>query len=319
MRVFIACPAPPQSRKGNRVSAARWTELLRQAGHRVTVDQLYADQNCDVMVALHARRSYPAIRAYRRTCPGGPLIVVLTGTDLYRDIHTHRQAQQSLMWADSLVVLQRLGIRELPARLRTKAQVIYQSAVPLVSPPPKNEDVFEVCVLGHLRYEKDPLRAALALRRLPRDSRVRVLHAGEALTAGWTRRARQAEARDPRYRWLGEIPRLQARRLLARSRCMVLGSRMEGGANVISEAIAEGVPVLASRIPGSVGLLGDRYPGYFPVADTAALARLMHRVETDPVFYSRLEEWCRRLTPLVDPIRERTAWDRLLKEVGAQS
>jgi glycosyltransferase involved in cell wall biosynthesis len=159
------------------------------------------------------------------------------------------------------------------------------------------------------------LRTALALRRLRADTHLRVTHAGEALSPTWARQARAAMARDPRYRWLGEVPRGQARRLLARSHLLVLSSRMEGGANVVSEALVEGVPVLASRIPGSVGLLGARYPGYFPIGDTAALAGLLHRAAASPAFYARLADWCARLAPQFEPDRERAAWDELLREL----
>lgn len=311
----MACPAPPHSRKGNRVSAVRWAYLLREGGHHVHIDRGYDGRPCDVLVALHARRSYEAVRDYRRLHPHGPLVVVLTGTDLYRDLSTSRQAQRSLDMADRLVLLQPLGMRELTPAWRRKARPIIQSATPLVSPPAKRPDVFEVCVLGHLRQEKDPLRAALAVRRLPANSRVHVIHAGAALTESWARRARAAEKRDPRYRWLGEVSRTQARRILARSRLMVLSSRMEGGANVVSEAVVQGVPVLASRIPGSVGLLGSAYPGYFPVADTAALARLLRRAETDHAFYGRLQAWCKRLAPMMAPALEREQWNAMLTEL----
>ncbi|HZU39269.1 MAG TPA: selenoneine biosynthesis selenosugar synthase SenB [Gemmataceae bacterium] len=314
----MACPAPPHSRKGNRVSALRWARLLREAGHRVSIGQDYDGRPCDVLVALHARRSYPAVRTYRRLRPEGPLVVVLTGTDLYRDIRTSRQAQQALQWADRLVLLQPLGLRELMPALRRKARAIIQSAEPLAGPLSKEQRSFQVCVLGHLRYEKDPLRIALATRLLPADSRVRIVHAGEALSAGWARRARAAEKREPRYHWLGEVSRRRARRILARSRLLALSSRMEGGANVISEALAEGVPVLASRIAGSVGLLGAGYPGYFPVGDTAALAQLLHRAETEPTFYGKLLSWCKKLAPLVEPARERASWDALLRDLVSE-
>ncbi len=310
----MACPAPPGSRKGNRVTAARWARLLGELGHRVTIGREYAGRPCDLMIALHARRSYEAIRAYRRVLPRGPLVVALTGTDLYRDIRTSKRAQRSLELADRLVVLQERGPDELAPRLRPKARVIYQSAVPLRRRPPRSRRFFEVCVLGHLRPEKDPFRAALALRLLPEDSRIRVVHAGQALSEGMARRARALMEREPRYRWLGEVPPGRARRLLARSRLLVLSSRMEGGANVLSEALAERVPALASRIPGSVGILGTDYPGYFPVGDTRALAELLQKAEGEPDFYAQLEVWCERLAPLVEPARERAAWAELLAE-----
>lgn len=314
MKIFLACPAPPRSRKGNRVTASRWAAILHDLGYRVKTAQNYDGSTCDLLIALHARRSFSAVRQFHRLHPSRPLIVALTGTDLYRDIRTSRSAQHSLEWADRLVVLQPCGIHELPARLRFKARVIYQSAERVRPRSVPDNSTFDICVLGHMRGEKDPLRAALALRLLPASSRVRVIHAGEALSNFWESRARAAEKRDARYRWLGEIPRRQAQRLLVGSRVLVLSSRMEGGANVISEAIVNDVPVLASWIPGNRGLLGEDYPGYFPAGDTRALAGLMFRAENDRGFYSRLKAHCFRLAPRFTPARERAAWARLLAE-----
>ncbi len=319
MKIFLACPAPARSRKGNRVTAVRWARLLTSLGHRVTVGQNYEGTPCDVLVALHARKSSEAVRAYRRLLPHGPLVVALTGTDLYHDLRTSRRARRSLELADRLIVLQPCGVEELPAAVRGKARVVYQSVAREGSRParrrPFRRPTFEVCVLGHLRREKDPLRAALALRRLPAASPVRVVQAGEALSPALADRARDAMARDDRYRWLGEVSRRRARQILARSDAMVISSRLEGGANVVSEAIAEGVPVLASRIPGNVGLLGSDYPGYYPVGDTRALADLLSRAASDEAFYRRLVDGVIGLRPLVAPARERAAWKELLREL----
>jgi glycosyltransferase involved in cell wall biosynthesis len=164
---------------------------------------------------------------------------------------------------------------------------------------------FEVCVSGHLREEKDPFRAAAALRLLPAESRVRVTHLGGALSDAMAAEARAWMAREPRYRWLGELPHARALRVLARSRLMVISSRMEGGANVVCEALASGVPVIASRVPGNVGMLGARYPGYYPFGDERKLARLVSRAERDPAYYSLLAEACAARAPLVAPKRER--------------
>jgi len=176
-------------------------------------------------------------------------------------------------------------------------------------------DVFEVCVLGHLRPVKDPFRTAKAARLLPETSRVRVLQIGAALSEEMTGHAKIEEKRNPRYKWLGERPRWQAFRCLRRSRLLVLTSKLEGGANVISEALAASVPVVSSLIPGSIGILGEDYPGYFPVGDAPALAALLHRAEMDREFYAELKARCRRLAPLVAPARELRSWKALIAEL----
>src|SRR5262249_33656107 len=142
-----------------------------------------------------------------------------------------------------------------------------------------------------------------------------VVHLGSPLSPSMARRIQRETAANPRYRWLGDLPRWQALRVLARCRLLAQTSVLEGGANTISEAIAAGVPGLSSRIPGSGGLFGAGYPGYFPVGDTKALATLLRRAETDNGFYSALKAWCRRLRPLVEPARERASWRRLLREL----
>src|SRR2546430_2157542 len=189
-------------------------------------------------------------------------------------------------------------------------------AHPATPRTPRRTWTFDVCVIGHLRAEKDPFRAALAMRHLPADSSIRLLHVGRAMTPAMARRARAEMRRNARYRWLGERPGGATRALLARSRAMVLSSRLEGGANVVSEAVVSGVPVVASRIPGSVGLLGPDYPGYFPVGATRALAAVLRRMECAPAFYARLARACRRRAHLFAPAAEQRAWASLLCEVA---
>jgi putative glycosyltransferase (TIGR04348 family) len=315
MRTCLVTPAPSGSRKGNRVTAERWAHLLRNLGHRVTVTVAYRGQRCDLLIALHAFKSYPSIRRFRDERPDDPLILCLTGTDLYGDIHTQPEARTSLELATRLVVLQPLGLDELPQSLRGKGRVIYQSVtVPEARMTPRR-DVFEVCLLGHLRPVKDPLRTAWAARLLPASSRLRVLHIGAALSDDLAEQARQEQTDNPRYRWLGERPRRQALRLLSRCRLLVLTSQLEGGANVISEALVLGVPVISSRIAGSLGLLGADYAGYFPVGDTQALADLLLRAESDTDFYDTLCKQCAQRRPLFEPARERQSWQELLREL----
>jgi putative glycosyltransferase (TIGR04348 family) len=316
MKVCLVTPAPPGSRSGNRVTALRWARILRVLGHPVRVLEEYRGERCDLLIALHALRSFPSMVRYRADHPEAPLILALTGTDLYGFIKTHAEARLALNMATRLVVLQRLGLAELPEEVRPKARVIYQSVpTPNVHTAPRTTQ-FEVCVLGHLRPVKDPFRTAWAARLLPASSRLQVLHLGGALSKDMAAKAHHEAAVNPRYNWLGDVPHWKAMRVLARCRLLVLTSELEGGANAISEALAASVPVVSSRIAGSIGLLGEDYPGYFPFGNTQGLADILSRAESDRKFYKALQSWCSRLKPLVDPARERQSWQDLLREVG---
>ena len=326
MRIGIITPAPPRSRYGNRVTALRWARILRKLGHRVTIAQEYNGKRYDLLVALHARRSHEAIKQFHERHPQSPIIVALTGTDLYRDLQTNRSALESLNLATRIVALQPKALDELAPALREKAVVIYQSVETRRGVRPSTHFSFamrdgrprhfDVCVIGHLRPVKDPFRAAMAARLLPASSRIRILHIGGAMTKAMTRRARAEMKRNKRYCWLGEQPRWRVRRILSRSQLTVLSSRVEGGANVLSESLVASVPVLASRIPGNEGLLRDDYPGYFTVSDTLGLTRLLKRAETDAAFHAYLSTRSRKLARLFDPVREEQAWSNLLSEVA---
>lgn len=317
MKIALVTPAGRNSLTGNRTTAVRWAAILRDLGHRVHVTTGGDGADADLMIAIHAWRSARSIDAFRERHPQRPLIVLLAGTDLYRYQRSHRAVvHRSMEQANVLVGMHDRVARAVPVRFAPKLTVIHQSAVPLAGPRRPSKRYFDACVVANLRPEKDPLRAALAARRAAPDSRLRVVHAGAAHGAG--RRAVEAEMqRNRRYRWRGPLPRWQVRRLYARARLLVLSSRSEGGANVISEALVAGLPVVASRIDGNLGLLGPDYAGYFPVGDTAALAALLRRAEFEPGFLARLERQCRALAPRFGPRRERRAWEALLRRIGA--
>lgn len=316
MNIQLVTPAPLHLNNGNRITALRWAAILKKLGHRVKILQEYGASPCDLLIALHARRSADSIRLFHDTQPNQPVIVVLTGTDVYRDIRTKRQARQSLEFATRIVVLQQMALRELPQRFQRKTHVIYQSAEPVRRRQPNRTACFRVCVIGHLRAEKDPLRAAFAVRRLPQSSRIQLTHVGLALDPRLEQSARDEVARNPRYRWVGQLSHGKTRELLARSHLVCITSRMEGSSNVLSEALASGVPVLASRIPGLIGTLGKNFLGYFAVGDTHGLADLLLKAETDDKFYRALKRECARFAPLVKNAREMAAWRRLLREVA---
>jgi putative glycosyltransferase (TIGR04348 family) len=269
------------------------------------------------MIALHAWRSAESIRAFRIAHPDRPLIVALSGTDINSYLWSDPEpVLHSLASATRLLALQYLAAKRVPAEHRWKIRVIRQSALPLKRSVSANAAYFLVAVIGHLREVKDPFRAAKAARLLPQSSKVRIVHLGAAETLRWAARARAEMRRNPRYIWRGDRPRGEVQALLGRARALVLSSKSEGGANVISEAAAAGIPVLASRIDGSVGLLGRNYPGYFSPGSTKALARLLHSAETDAGFLKQLQCAIARRAYLFSPAREKAAWAALIAEIS---
>lgn len=310
MRIALVTPAGPGTRNGNRHTALRWTAFLRKAGYRVEVAvEWTGERAADAMLALHARRSHASIKAFPRD---KPLVVALTGTDLYRDLPRSARARESLELADRLIVLQPKAAEELPPRLRRKVRVVVQSSATALRHQPVM-GAFRICVIGHLRPEKDPLRIVHAL---PFLGDVQVIHLGAALDPAL---AKEAQAvRDPRYRWLGSVPHARALRWLASSHAMVISSRMEGGANVVCEALRIGVPVLASRIAGNVGLLGPAYRGYFSMGDEEGLARLIRRAAGDTGFYRGLKRQVARLRPNVAPQAEARALLSVIRDASAR-
>jgi len=311
----MVTPAPARSLHGNRVTALRWAKLLRKLGHRVKITTEYEETATDLLIALHARRSAEAVAEFACQNPEKPLIVALTGTDLYHDLPQSQLAQNSLHLATRLVVLQPDGLRFLTTRQRNKACAIIQSASKPGRRIPPLKRVMEVAVVAHLRAVKDPFRVALASRQLPASSQIRVVQIGKALSPGMEERAKKEMLRNSRYRWLGQLPRWKTLQRLRRSRLVVVSSRLEGAPNVASEALAADVPMLSSHISGMIGLLGEGYPGYFPVADTDRLRQLLVQAEQDQGFYRQLLESCRRVQHLVTPHREQRLWKELLAEV----
>jgi len=219
LKIGIVTPAPPGSRRGNRVTALRWARILRSLGHRVEITQSYEGESHDLLIALHALRSHDAIKRFRCEHPDHPLIVALTGTDLYRDLSRSELARQSLELASRLIVLQPKAFDALPNHLHAKTRVIYQSVEPF--PAIRNPRVpvrnFMICVIGHLREVKDPFRAAMAARLLPAVSRIRIIHVGGAMNEKMAERARREMQINPRYKWIGEQPRWRVRQILMRS------------------------------------------------------------------------------------------------------
>ncbi len=297
--VALVTPALPEANNGNSHTAARWEKFLASKYH-VKMVLSWDQSEVDFMIALHARRSAKSIEHFAKTHK--PIGLVLTGTDLYRDILTDSSAARSLELAHQIVTLQPAGMQMLSASYRAKTQFIYQSA-PQKKKIPSRRTTFDLALVGHIRPEKDPLTALRAIQLLAAPAmRLRVIGNNPHDALGQA--VIQLAAQDPRIELLGGLSHSATRREISRARLLVLPSTMEGGANVLIEAITSGTPVLASDVNGNVGMLGQDYSGYFELGNAAALARLIERAHCDSGFYDHLWAQCKARQPLFAPKTE---------------
>ena len=314
--LVIVTPALAAANNGNWQTARRWARML--AGHyRVRLTDAWDGGDEDLMIALHARRSALSVAAWRAARPGGGLrglVLVLTGTDLYRDISTDPQAQRSLVLADRLVVLNELGLQSLPAALRPKASVCLQST-PQRKPRAKTAHHLRALMVGHLRDEKSPQTYFEAARLLAVRPDILLDHIGSGLDETLAAEARALMCSHPNYRWLGGLPHATTRARIQSAHVLVHASRMEGGAHVVTEAITSGTPVLASRIDGNLGLLGADYAGTFDWGDAEGLAALLRRCRDDAAMLPALQALCAARAPLFRPERERQTLLTLLADL----
>jgi putative glycosyltransferase (TIGR04348 family) len=287
-RIVVVVPPSANRDSGNFVTAHRYRRHLQQCGHSVRICQGDDSLSADLLIALQARKTAAATLRFARDFPSRPRVVVLTGTDLYSNLRQQKTAAKALDAASRVVVFHPLALAAVPTKWQSRCRVIGKSAERLAVNPLPLKRHFEFSVSGHLRPVKDPFRGALAARKLPAESRIVVSHFGNALSEKMAQRAAAEMVRNSRYRYLGGLPLGRARQRVARSRALILSSRLEGGANVIAEAIVSGVPVLASRVSGNIGMLGADWPGYFEAGNTLALTELMFRCEKETAFYQDL-------------------------------
>jgi putative glycosyltransferase (TIGR04348 family) len=277
----------------------------------------------DVMLALHARRSAGAMVAWRDASRAAgrhrPLVLALTGTDLYRDIHSDATALRSLALADRLIVLHERAVADVPEPYRGKAFVCEQSCSLLAPWPHKAAGHLRAVMVGHLRDEKDPRTYYAAARLLADRSDILLDHVGAALDPELGAEAHALALALSGYRWLGAVDHARTRKRIQRAHVLVHASRMEGGAHVVMEAMRSGTPVLASRISGNVGLLGEDYGGYFAPGDAPALAALLRRARDDAPWLAALARQAGDRAWRFEPARERATLRRLVGDALASS
>ncbi|MDA7899728.1 glycosyltransferase [Akkermansiaceae bacterium] len=313
MKVCVASPYPLSELKGNSVTTDRIVAMLNEGGVEARGSHGNDGEPADILITLHAIKGAPAVFDFKKKTPNGRVIVLLTGTDIYQGLAEGAEiGGDALQVADRIVVPQEAAIRKLPEKVRGKTVVIRPSLDPIAVKATPSQSPFVISVVGHLRPVKRPFLTIETLAQHPEWSDVEVWQIGQALDAEMRKTAEFWMEEDKRYRWCGGLPREESLALCAKSSLTINSSILEGGANAVLEAMTMGVPVLASRIEGNVGLLGDDYPGYFEDGEIAkALEAIMHqRVD--------LDEWSRLLAdrlPLFSRVRESESWLELLIEL----
>jgi glycosyltransferase involved in cell wall biosynthesis len=139
-----------------------------------------------------------------------------------------------------------------------------------------------VAMIGEIGPRKDQETFLRALARLD-DPAVTALIAGAGPEAETARlRALAVElGLDDRVRWLGF--RRDVSSLLALSDLLVLPTREEGFPNTLLEAMALGVPVVATPVDGIPELIDDGVHGLLlPPGDADAFARAIRALLDDP-------------------------------------
>jgi putative glycosyltransferase (TIGR04348 family) len=306
--IVIVSPALSDANNGNWQTAKRWATLLGKQ-YRTRIIRQWPDaqaQSDDILLALHARRSAESVAAWHAQHGSKGLVLALTGTDLYRDIRTDMQAQQSLESAKRLIVLQHLGLNELKKEHRTKAHVVLQSTT-IRKTMAKTQRHLRALMVGHLRDEKSPQTLFAAARLLQAREDIGIELIGAGLDEKLAKHATDTVAACATFHWAGALNHAKTRAKIQRAHVLVHASKMEGGAHVIMEAVCSGTPVVASNIPGNMGMLGEDYAGYFPVGDAGALAKILMRCKDEPAFIDHLKRQCALRAPLFAPQAELNA------------
>ena len=317
--ILIHSPFSRQSSQGNSVTADRLEKILSESGFSVVMgtgtDQVSAAR---CLIALNARRSAQVVASFQSQYPGQPVIVILTGTDI-----NHPEMQDSdsptrktMEVADALVALHEAELESVPMSLRGKTHVIYPSVrLPVgLHHQASHSSPLRVVMAGNIRPEKNTLLAAEACSILGETVDVKIDSYGEA-TGDTAEEMRRASRQIGNFCWHGRLPHADLLKKMQYAHLLLNTSTQEGGANAICEAVCLGLPVLASRIKGNIGMLGETYSGFFPSEDAQALASLLSRCATDAEYYDSLKKQIIARAPLFSYENEFKAWVALVNSM----
>ena len=308
MKICVASPYPLTDLKGNSVSTKRIVGILNESGYQARGSHGFDGESADVLISLHSYKGTQAVDDFRRQFPGGKVIVLITGTDLYVDLPEGRGIS-TLEKADVIVLPYEEARGEILKDFEDKLYVVPSSlTIPEIEATPQS-DQFVITIVGHLRPVKRPFLTIEAVAAHPEWGNIEVRQLGEALDEKSADTACDWEEKDTRYQWLGALPREESLAICAGSSLTVNSSRSEAAANAVLEAMTLGVPILASRIEGNIGLLGVDYPGYF---EGNFLEPKLAEVITGEYDLSEWVTHAKKRLPIFSRESERSAWDELL-------
>jgi glycosyltransferase involved in cell wall biosynthesis len=341
----ILTPFGQKSGMGNWRTASRYAQMLRASGINASIyEPSQIEDACThsgqrtVAIVLNAARSSEAVTTF--VAEQIPVMLVMTGTDLYGALspeqsgsERYQRAEQALHLARLILVLQAEAgdeIRRRWPKLADRVHCVLQTSAPRKPYAPvmtQHSKTIRFLVAGHIREEKDPRTAFIGFHRAFPDGwatradggrvPVRLIHVGSHQDKMLAQELIRLGAQYPGILLEGPLSHAQTLRQMTHVHCLIQSSVSEGGALVVSEAVACRLPVIASAIPAHRGQMGADYPGFFKTGDPDDLARVLQQFVSDDVFVARLRESGQALASLLaSPTAEREALARLVRQLS---
>lgn len=256
---------------------------------------------------------------------GVPHLACAVGNDVKKYLFSPEKAalcKMALERADRAVFLSEdlLDLAQALTPVRHKSRVIFNSVtVPGATwNGPSHSGGFAMGCAAIFKHAKGLPYLFKAVAELAETGEATLMLAGEARpeeAPQWEALLDRTGIRQ-RVRFSGVIPHEGMNAWLAGLDAFVLPSVSEGCPNVLMEAMAMGLPCVATRVGAVEALVEDGVSGLLvPWGDSKALARALARLRADPALAASLGRNARQRMAGFSPSRERQAWGEVLGEL----